>query len=1663
VADKAVIIGKVSVKVTPDTSDFPDDLEDKLDRIEKKQDGIEVPVRADSKGLADEVDDAVDRAQKQAKTVTLHVDVDSEKSLQRAVAQAEMALDRLKEIDLQVEMDHSSLSAAIDIFNERMDEMDRYQTIKIQPDEHGLEAARKKLQALIDEQRLVDFKIDMNDLEGQLADVEQLLALVPEETTIEMQVTHDKKGLEQVRRELQKLIDEKHLVTYEIDMNNLEDQLAEVEELLSHPDLDPIELKVSPGVAGLKAAEKQLQALVDKKHEVSLLVNQENLEDALEDVQRKIAEAEAEKPFEIRVEPNAKSIEKAQAEIDKLLNQDGAFNFRVDMDPESLHKLREHLDDLKKDYDETELKFEPVIDGVNSSFTAARLAYLARDRWVELKPIVDSKAAAKAATAIAALSGTRMVGDTFEDLWDMVKNIDKNLPLIGSITEAIMGLAAAAFAGTSNLFALAKSLAQIAGAGLALPGILGGFAVGIGASYAVLKDMNKVLPDVKKRLENLQDQMSVQFWSIAAEPIRNAFNNIFVPFSTGILETSRALGVWFSQMGDSVSRHVGGSMPTMFKNLNTSILIASTSADAFGRIIETLGLRGSEYLPRLAVWFGDLTNSFADWLDSADITGTIEMGIFQVNELWRVLANGSGIIADLARAADQAGGSSLTTVANALEDIRETTSSWEFQKGLIQTFKSAHEALNQIANISGPRVETFFTNLVDIFQTGLADVGSALGSLIGGIAEALSTPEFTNGFTDFLDGLRDGIVGLDPYWTMIGDGLGALLSVVGSLARDFLPIFGQALALAGEAAETLGPRISAVATALSDRLSFWLQTTGPLAIGLADAFTALLTPLLQAPGLLEMVVVALAGLKVASVTATAIQALDTAMKTLNTSVEIATTRFTGLDGKLKSVKNVLPGILTVVGQLGTAIAGISIGDFLGDSLLYDPQKANIDQAVKDIQAVGVEGQIASEALTDMFDTRRWRMGQDGIWTLDEMSKKIRELAQVTGEGRSAFEWFKELGFNADNAEDLDRMLQGLDETMAGLVHGGNLQQAAAMHDMAANALKAHGRSAESIEASLPAYTAALEQNNDAASAAADEADRLAQSTYRTKEAQLGLPEGMINSAAAMKEFDGAAQKLNGVTPALLASIRDTSKEFFNLGSLAAGDAYKGLNSVKKGLEEQIKAMEGWADNMATLAQKGISEGALKEIEKLGPSGAAFVGDLAKQSPEKIKEFNDLITQGMAGAVDGAKGELGRLDDEVNGAFALANLAAQTGMNQMQLAAFVGGGEAVNGISEGMLQKNPLIAEAVDTINRAIKGEPGALQLLGSEKGNALMTAYLNAIGVQLPNATAAGGDVLNAFTTGVTPAEGTMLWLGENTAMQFVNGAWNVVDGAKPAGVALATGIQEGATPAEGTMINLGGGVAAQFLEGVWQQVPLAEPAGVAIGDKIVGGVAGKAGEANKTGNKVAGDAVAGAADQQKAAEATGANINTGFLTAIKGNYTVAQGAGTILATQAVAGINTTWYQFYNAGVNTATGAITGINNQQTAAYNAGAALAASANKGYRDNAEIHSPSRVFRELGNFTGQGLVAGLDDMQDKVEDAGARLADAAQAGVDKKPLGLSLSADDIATPFADGGAAYGNHVTINGVPMDHAETTAKEVLWSMRTIDRGGVYRKRSLGG
>lgn len=129
-----------------------------------------------------------------------------------------------------------------------------------------------------------------------------------------------------------------------------------------------------------------------------------------------------------------------------------------------------------------------------------------------------------------------------------------------------------------------------------------------------------------------------------------------------------------------------------------------------------------------------------------------------------------------------------------------------------------------------------------------------------------------------------------------------------------------------------------------------------------------------------------------------------------------------------------------------------------------------------------------------------------------------------------------------------------------------------------------------------------------------------------------------------------------------------------------------------------------------------------------------------------------------------------------------------------------------------------------------------------------------------------------------------------------------------------------------------------------------------------------------------------------------------------KGGAQIATSIGGVL-TRAAALVSTYYQSFYNAGAFISSGLAAGMRSRLDQINQAANAMVQAAAKATTAAARIASPSKLFREYGDYMGQGLVLGLEDEQRAAYKAGYSLGDNAVDGLTKtvSMLGTVLSSD------------------------------------------------------
>lgn len=140
------------------------------------------------------------------------------------------------------------------------------------------------------------------------------------------------------------------------------------------------------------------------------------------------------------------------------------------------------------------------------------------------------------------------------------------------------------------------------------------------------------------------------------------------------------------------------------------------------------------------------------------------------------------------------------------------------------------------------------------------------------------------------------------------------------------------------------------------------------------------------------------------------------------------------------------------------------------------------------------------------------------------------------------------------------------------------------------------------------------------------------------------------------------------------SVSELVTDQMNLFSKFRGEAELSTEELLSNMESQVVGLTQWADNMGSLADRGINQGLLKQLAEMGPEGAAYVATFVSMTDEELQKANELFERSLS------------IPDETAGKVAEAFEAA--GMN------------AAEGFREGIAEGAEAAAEAARELGQA---------------------------------------------------------------------------------------------------------------------------------------------------------------------------------------------------------------------------------------------------------------------------------------------------------------------------------------------------------------------------
>ena len=523
-----------------------------------------------------------------------------------------------------------------------------------------------------------------------------------------------------------------------------------------------------------------------------------------------------------------------------------AVDVEARVDQASLVQTKARLAGIAKDF-----KTHVTVDAQTRKASAA-LGVLTRPRTAEVRVVLQGLDAAKA--GLASLAGGNVASVGFGHAKEVASNFDKIAVSAGAAATKIAAMSAAMSAMAGNAAMVAVSMAQISGAGLALPGIMSGFLVGLASSADGLQNILLAIGELQggynggfgwleDALSNARYLHNEDFWSAGKVGLKDLLENGIKPFLDEYVKLGKITGVFWSEFFRGMSNGIVavGGMAQLFKPLHDSFAIASEGAAPFMEAMVRLGAVGGEYLPRMAAAFTEVSNAFLSWVTQAQETGRIneiiERGITNAKLFGGILVDVAGIINGVAKAAEAAGGGGLLGLAAAFDAINKAVNGPLMQGALTTVFEGAFAGMKNLtpglSSLAGA-----FEQLAPTISRSMEKAGAVVSILLDGIAQALRNPAIADGVNKMFDGLVKAAIELAPAFSAAAPAVGALLGAIGEILPIMAPLVTQivqGLAPAfADFKQSLAPVVEVLANALSEALKVILPIVADVVKALAE-------------------------------------------------------------------------------------------------------------------------------------------------------------------------------------------------------------------------------------------------------------------------------------------------------------------------------------------------------------------------------------------------------------------------------------------------------------------------------------------------------------------------------------------------------------------------------------------------------------------------------------------------------------------------------------------------------------------------------------------------------------------------------------------------------------------------------------------------------------
>lgn len=629
----------------------------------------------------------------------------------------------------------------------------------------------------------------------------------------------------------------------------------------------------------------------------------------------------------------------------------------------------------------------------------------------------------------------------------------------------------------------------------------------------------------------------------------------------------------------------------------------------------------------------------------------------------------------------------------------------------------------------------------------------------------------------------------------------------------------------------------------------------------------------------------------------------------------------------------------------------------------------------------------------------------------------------------------------------------------------------------------------------------------------EEVKKLQDDIKKTEESDNELTNTIVkNNEAKAKSTEDASGRMiytmENMNEAQRKAVEMMQQEFTNLkgevqNAFQAIEQQSALSvdQLSANLEKNIAAVDKWAGNLETLARRGLDQGFLEELRKLGPKAAEQTQVLVDSTDEQLGRFNELYNRSGEKAKEGllrgfrAVGQ--ELPPEIE---SMVTAIGDEFRSALADAGFeVKGREIPQKVSDGIRSGKGDVQQAASEVTEASKQSFNNLPTEAKYSGSQVSGQYAQGM-TENQGAVQGASEVLKNASLGALAglfgegqAKGAELGAGVGDGVlsrsDVVQGAANTLKSNATATMAGMASDGQAKGSEFGSGIALGIGVGQQVAVGAASVMNLAISAqflamsmngqqyGSQFGSGIGGGINSSQGIATGASNAMKMMINASVNSLGHDGRNAGSQFGTGVTSGIASQNGAVHGASSALKSSAHSGMSGGYSGGYSAGTSIGEGLAAGIQAMAGSVAAAAASIAGSAVAAARSALRINSPSKVFRDqVGRAIPEGMAVGIEkygyyvddsmtDLANKTVESGKKYTDGFGFNLPGRGDLVSGLTDTLATRFGyAGGGSSSSNVTNNYTL--NANGTANDNFFSpenMRRLLRELAYYTNLEGG